>query len=51
MRPLADSVADYLGKGAVQRQLEERTASLLGKEKAQYFHKGIIAQQCVARCI
>jgi len=49
--PLAQVPADYFGKGTALQHLEERTVSLLGKEQAQYFHKGVIAQQCLLRAV
>ena len=51
IHPLAENVADYFGKGTALHQLERGTADLLGKEEAQYFHKGIIAQQCLLRSV
>jgi threonine aldolase len=49
--PMAQEPADYFGKGRALQHLEERTASLLGKEQAQYFQKGVIAQQCLLRAV
>src|SRR5262245_53539944 len=49
--PMAQEPADYFGKGRVLQHLEERTATLLGKEQAQYFSKGVIAQQCLLRAV
>jgi threonine aldolase len=44
-----DAVPDQYGDGIV-RQLEERVASLLGKEDAAFFPTGTMAQQAVLRC-
>jgi len=40
----AEGTADSYGKGGALAALEERTASLLGKEAGLFFHKGVAAQ-------
>src|SRR5690348_7564085 len=47
--PLAEKPADYFGEGSALRELEKRTAGILGKEDAMFFTKGIIAQYCLLR--
>lgn len=47
--PQAGAVADHYGTGGAVAELERKVASLLGKESALFFVKGVIAQQCVLR--
>lgn len=43
--PDLDLVRDEYGEGPALRRLEGEVASLLGKEAALFFHKGVVAQQ------
>src|SRR6185312_15085413 len=47
--PAAAEPADNYGAGGAATGLEQRTADLLGKPKAMFFIKGMIAQMAVLR--
>lgn len=47
--PAAADAADTYGAGGAATGLEQRTADLLGKPKAMFFIKGMIAQMAVLR--
>lgn len=47
--PMSRLAGDYYGAGGAVEHLEARLAQLLGKEKALFFIKGVIAQQAMLR--